>query len=47
MLKRFKTVLNKATNEMEEVSGNILKPALGNKSFQHHILVIYDIETMV
>lgn len=45
--KKFKTILNKNNNKMEEVPGDILKHVLGNKSLQHHIFVAYDFKTMV
>ena len=32
MLQKFKMVLNKATNEMEELGANTLKDQLGNRS---------------
>ena len=45
--KKFKTILNKNNNKMEEVPGDILKHVLGSKSLQHHIFVAYDFKTMV
>ena len=45
--KKFKTMLSKNNNKMEEVPGDILKHVLGNKSLQHHIFVAYDFKTMV
>lgn len=45
--KKFKTILNKNNNKMEEVPGDILKHVLGSKSLQHHIFVAYDFKTIV
>ena len=47
MPERFRTVFNKNTSKMEDVSGNIFKHVLGNNSLQHHNLVVYDFETMI
>ena len=44
---KFKTILNKAINEIKEEAGNILKHQLENKSLYQLFFAIYDFETII
>ena len=44
ILKTFKMVLNKSTNKMEEVPGDISKHVAGNNFLQHEVFVVYEFE---
>ena len=44
---KFKTVLNKATGELEEVPTNISKHQPENKSMYQTFYVIYDFKKMI
>ena len=47
MLKELKSVLNKATNETEELARNMLKHLLGSNSLYQPFFAAYDFEIMI
>ena len=44
--RKFKTIWNKETNEIEDVAGTILNHSLQNESLQPPFITVYDFETM-
>lgn len=45
--KKFKIVLDKGTNEMEEMAGNITKHQIRNNYLHSHFFIACNVETMI